>query len=58
MDINEIIYRIRDEQKAVRDYTHLLSITKNGADRRSILHILNEEKDHEVILQKMLNKYR
>lgn len=55
---NEIIYRIHDERKAIRNYEHLISLIKDGSDRRSILHILNEEKDHEVILQKMLKKYR
>lgn len=55
---DEIVHRINDEEKVIRDYEYLLSLTKNGFGWRSILHILNEERDHVAILHKLQKKYR
>lgn len=48
---------IEAEQEAIRYYTFILPFIHDGNDRRSILHILNEEKDHLKILEKMIRKY-
>lgn len=45
------------EKQAINYYTFLIPFIPNGNDRRSILHILNEEKDHLKILEKMVGKY-
>ncbi len=52
--ILELKARISDENKAIRDYTHLLTYPLNGSEKRSIRHILNEEKEHHKILTKIL----
>jgi len=52
--ITELKARISDENKAIRDYTHLLTHSLNGSEKRSIRHILSEEKDHKKILEKIL----
>lgn len=46
---------IRAEEEAISFYTALLPRIKNGNHRRSIEHILNEEKDHLKILKGILN---
>lgn len=48
---------INAELEAIRYYTFLLPFIHDGKDRRSIIHILNEEKDHLEILQKLIKKY-
>ena len=44
---------IQAEKEAINYYTFLLPLIKNGTHRRSIQHILNEEKDHLEILKKI-----
>lgn len=48
---------IQAEKEAISYYTFILPFIKNGNDKRSILHILNEEKDHLKILQKIRKRY-
>jgi len=47
---------IKAEKDAISYYTFLLPYIKNGNERRSIKHILNEEKDHLEILRKIWNR--
>lgn len=47
---------ITAEKEAISYYTFLLPYIKNGNDRRSIMHILNEEKDHLEILERIWNR--
>ncbi len=48
---------IKAEKEAIRYYTFLLPFIQDGNTRRSIIHILNEEKDHLKILEKIIRKY-
>lgn len=48
---------ITAEKEAIQYYTFILPFIHDGNDRRSIIHILNEEKDHLEILQKLIKKY-
>ena len=48
---------IEGEKEAIRLYTFIYPFIQDGNDRRSIMHILNEEKDHLKILEKMQEKY-
>lgn len=58
MDFRKIINDgINAEKDAISYYTFLIPYMSNGNDRRSILHILNEEKDHLKILEKMIKRY-
>lgn len=53
----EIIHQgIEAEKEAIRYYTFLLPFIQNGNDRKSILHILNEERDHLKTLEKIIKK--
>jgi len=53
---NIIVGGIQSERAAIFYYEHLISEIENGNDRRSIQHILNEEKDHLKILEKIKRK--
>lgn len=48
---------IQAEKEAISYYTFLFPFVKDGNDRRSIRHILNEEKDHLKILEKIKKKF-
>ncbi len=48
---------IDSEREAIRLYTFMYPFIHDGNDRRSILHILNEEKDHLKILEKIIKRY-
>lgn len=47
---------ITAERQAINYYSELIPKTVDGNEIRSFKHILNEEKDHEKILMKMLQK--
>ncbi|MDD5453988.1 MAG: hypothetical protein PHW62_00610 [Candidatus Ratteibacteria bacterium] len=53
---NIISQGIQDERAAITYYEYLIPEIENGNDKRSLLHILNEEKDHLKILEKINNK--
>lgn len=44
---------IRAEKEAIKYYTFLLPFIHNGNERRSVQHILREEKEHLETLRKM-----
>lgn len=44
---------IEAEKEAISYYTFLYPFIQNSNTRRSIIHILNEEKDHLKILEKI-----
>lgn len=53
---NIIVGGIQSERATITYYEHLILEIENGNDRRSIQHILNEEKDHLKILEKIRRK--
>ncbi len=54
MSLNEVIQDgIEAEKQAIAYYSTLLFLVQNGNHKRSIEHILQEEKDHLKILLKI-----
>lgn len=48
---------LKDEKKAPSDYSKLLKDLKSKSDKRTIRKIMNQEKNHFSLLNKIKSKY-